>query len=65
MPLGQATWLTKIFKDSRLDFGFRGWPGWLLNDRKEIPDGARVGSINSHYVHIIGDGKLNPNSRGL
>ena len=23
------------------------------------------GSINSHYFHIIGDGKNQPNSRGL
>ena len=24
-----------------------------------------LGSINSHYFHIIGDGKNQPNSRGL
>ena len=29
------------------------------------PPKCAIGSINSHYFHIIGDGKNQPNSRGL
>ena len=32
---------------------------WAFSDIF-IPLHVRIGSINSHYFHIIGDGKLNP-----